>query len=253
MQAQSRRSSVLYAAGNENGDGIKAAESNDLSADDIVTTDGALIVTGGAAGRVFAADFLRGRRYRFVLAVDGGLELCHDIGLMPTHLVGDFDTVEEGLLNRYAGLPGVETIRHRPEKDETDTELAIDLCVTLQAAQIHILGGTGTRMDHTLANVYVLLHAHWNQIPCMMYDSHNKIYLTDADVSISKAGQYGHYVSLLPVTEQVEGVTLKGFKYPLSGAVLRIGYSLGVSNEIEADVGSIHCERGILLVIEAKD
>ena len=85
-----------------------------------------MLVSGGTADRSFVTDFMTNRRYDLILAVDGGLKLCHDAGILPTHLVGDFDTVETPLLEQYAALPGIQVIRHNPEKDATDTELAMD-------------------------------------------------------------------------------------------------------------------------------
>lgn len=212
-----------------------------------------LLVSGGTADRAFVTDFMTNRRYEWILAVDGGLRLCHDAGILPTHLVGDFDTVEMPLLEQYAGLPGIQVIRHNPEKDATDTELAMDLAIRMQAAQIHILGGTGSRIDHSMANIYTLLHAHRKHIPCCMYDAYNKLSLLEGERVIAREEQYGDYVSLLPVTETVKGITLEGFKYALDEAELSIGSSLGVSNEITASQARIRCRRGILLVVESKD
>lgn len=213
----------------------------------------ALLVSGGTADRSFVTDFMTNRRYDLILAVDGGLRLCHDTGILPTHLVGDFDTVEAPLLEQYARLPGMQVIRHNPEKDATDTELAMDLAIRLGAARIHILGGTGSRIDHSLANIYGLLHAHRKGIPCSMYDAHNRISMMEGERSISREEQYGHFVSLLPVTETAEGITLEGFKYGLKEAVLPVGSSLGVSNEITAPLARIRCRKGILLVVESVD
>lgn len=212
-----------------------------------------LLVSGGMADRAFVTDFMTNRRYDLILAVDGGLRLCHDAGILPTHLVGDFDTVEAPLLEQYASLPGICVIRHKQEKDATDTELAMELAIELHAAQIHILGGTGSRIDHSLANIYTLLHAHRKQIPCAMYDACNKLSLLEGERIISRDEQYGDYVSLLPVTETVKGITLEGFKYPLQEAVLSIGSSLGISNEIAAPRATIRCRQGILLVVESRD
>ena len=63
----------------------------------------ALLVSGGTADRSFVTDFMTNRRYDLILAVDGGLKLCHDAGILPTHLVGDFDTVET--LDEYQKSP----------------------------------------------------------------------------------------------------------------------------------------------------
>lgn len=213
----------------------------------------ALLVSGGTADRKFVSEFITGRRYDMILAVDGGLRLCHDAGILPTHLAGDFDTVEEGLLRQYENIPGIQVVRHHPEKDATDTELAIELAIRLHASRIHMLGGTGSRIDHSLANIYSMLYAWKRGADCYLYDAHNKIYLTEGERVISRAEQYGDYVSLLPVTETVQGVTLEGFKYGLKEADLHIGSSLGISNEIIAKQGRIRCRQGILLTAETKD
>ena len=213
----------------------------------------ALMITGGSADPAFASDFIVGKEYDAILAVDGGLALCHDIGLIPTHLIGDFDTVEEGLLERYLHLPGIRVIRHSPIKDATDTELALTFCLDSRITSIHILGGTGTRIDHSIANIQILLHALKAGVSCVMYDAHNKIYLTDRGIELEREAQYGNYVSLLPLTETVRGVTLRGFKYSLDNVDFHIGSSLGVSNEITDSRASISFLSGIFLVVEAKD
>jgi thiamine pyrophosphokinase len=70
---------------------------------------------------------------------------------------------------------------------------------------------------------------------------------------VSKGKQYGNYISLLPLTEEVTGVTLYGFKYPLTDKTLVIGDSLGVSNELIEDEGIIVITSGTLIVVESMD
>ncbi len=41
-------------------------------------------------------------------------------------------------------------------KDLTDTEIAMNLAIELGAERIFILGGTGTRLDHVVANIKLL-------------------------------------------------------------------------------------------------
>jgi thiamine pyrophosphokinase len=79
------------------------------------------------------------------------------------------------------------------------------------------------------------------------------IYLKKQSFSILKSQQYGSFVSLLPFTEQVRGLTLKGFKYPLDKIILTAGSSLGISNEIKEDEGIVEFASGILLVTESRD
>jgi thiamine pyrophosphokinase len=73
------------------------------------------------------------------------------------------------------------------------------------------------------------------------------------DVRIQKQKDCEEYISLIPYTEKVTGITLKGFKYPLEKETLRIGISRGISNELEEEEGLISIEEGILIVCISKD
>ena len=84
-------------------------------------------------------------------------------------------------------------------------------------------------------------------------DANNRIHLIDHPLVIRKDSQYGKYVSLIPYTEQVSGLTLQGFKYSLENAVLHGFCSLGVSNEIVDEEAAISFTQGILIVIESCD
>ncbi|MNC80501.1 Thiamine pyrophosphokinase [compost metagenome] len=82
-------------------------------------------------------------------------------------------------------------------------------------------------------------------------DTHNYITLTGSQTEIHDLGYT--YVSLLPLTPEVTGITLEGFQYPLTGATLKLGQSLGVSNILTADHGTVSIESGLLLIIQSKD
>ena len=119
--------------------------------------------------------------------------------------------------------------------------------------QIHILGGTGSRLDHMMATVGLLGMALEENVEILLLDSHNRARMIDHKLVITKKEQYGNYVSLLPVTPKVTGVTLKGMKYPLSDYTMVSYKSLGVSNEIVEDAAEIYLKDGALLVVESKD
>ena len=90
-------------------------------------------------------------------------------------------------------------------------------------------------------------------IPCFLIDSHNRIRLLKARTILQKSQQFGKYVSLLPLTTEVTGVTLTGMKYPLQDAAFTSDNTLGVSNEIVEDEAVIDLKNGILIMIESRD
>jgi thiamine pyrophosphokinase len=115
---------------------------------------------------------------------------------------------------------------------------------------VTIYGGLGHRFDHTFANIHLLWRSHMSNIPCEVIDPYNRVRLIDRPISME--GDFP-YVSLIPFTQEVTGVTLTGFKYPLNNAVLRWGMTLGISNQLIAAKGRIDLTEGVLLVIESRD
>lgn len=190
--------------------------------------------------------------YDNIIAVDKGLESLYLLKILPNHIVGDFDSVNKNIINFYNDK-GIPIHQYNPEKDYTDTDIAIKLAISLNSTNITILGATGTRLDHTLANIHILCGCLEKQIPCEIIDPHNRIYLINSNKKIENKYSYGKYISLIPLTSTVNGITLKGFKYPLKDFTLKIGESLGISNEIVDNVATIDIREGILIVIESKD
>lgn len=214
-----------------------------------------LIVSGGRIEEDFALSFYQNIDFDWVIGVDGGLQFLYQHHILPTHVVGDFDSADPKLENYYCGKEGVEIRRFNPVKDSTDTQIAIELALELQSTSISILGGTGSRLDHVLGNIQSMMLAKKAGTACVMMDTHNRIRLIAEDTVLRKDEQYGRFVSLIPLTSQVEGVDLIGFKYPLHNHTFTSTGSagLGVSNEILEEKAEIHIRCGVLILIESLD
>lgn len=213
-----------------------------------------LIISGGNIEVDLALKILK-EPFDHIIGVDGGLRFCYEQGIVPTRIVGDFDTLSPDLLKWYKEHTKIEIREFNPVKDDTDTQIAVELALSLGSSRITILGGTGTRIDHVLGNIQVLYYPFQKGVECLLLDSNNRIQLIQGRHCIRKDEQYGKYFSLIPFTTDVTGVTLKGAKYPLNRhhfTVLGSG-SLGVSNEIVDDQVEILTESGILILIESKD
>ena len=188
-----------------------------------------------------------------IIAGDRGLEALYKLKIIPNHVVGDFDSVSPEILEFYKRQSQIIFYTFNAEKDNTDTDIALKLAIQLKSSKITILGALGKRMDHAIANIHILKDALEANIPCQIIDEHNRIYLINKEMTLEKDKVYGKYVSLIPLTSTVEGLTLTGFKYPLSDYTLLIGTSLGISNEIITDKAHIEMKNGILIVIESRD
>lgn len=177
----------------------------------------------------------------------------YQLRIIPNHIVGDFDSVSPKVLEFYKKQTQITFHQFDAEKDNTDTDIALKLAIKLKSSKITIWGALGKRMDHAIANIHILKDALEKEIPCQILDEYNKIYLIDKEINLKKDKVYGRYISLIPLTDTVNGLTLTGFKYPLNNYILPIGISLGISNEIIENVAHIEIKEGILIVIESKD
>lgn len=230
----------------------------------------ALIVTGGFIDNEFTLAYVNRENYQVTFAVDHGLDFFYRTGLVPDYIVGDFDSVEKKVLSAYAverdeGVQQSESgcrpqiIRLNPVKDDTDTEHAVHMALDMGCDSIHIFGATGTRLDHVLENLQLLGLALKRNAECVMIDPHNRIRLINKRTVLTKRGQFGKYVSLIPYTPQVTGLTLEGFVYPLSNYTMSSFYVenassiSGVSNEIKDEKAGISMTEGILVLVESRD
>lgn len=218
----------------------------------------AMIVTGGSCDKELTERLLEEQQVNTIIAVDGGLKILDELNLIPDYIVGDFDTIDPNIIKKYkelhakqADAPIIEEFC--PEKDDTDTEIAIRLCIRLQCKKVILLGATGTRLDHTFANIHLLKQLLDKGIEAYSYDKNNKIYLINQPKALLKKDCYGTYFSMLPFTEEVKKITLTGFKYPLYEKDIEFGTSLCISNEVIEESARVEFSEGILVIFESMD
>ena len=209
-----------------------------------------IIISGGNINEEFAKRVILSKKYKNIISADKGLEVLDKCNIKPDYIIGDFDSLDEKILKKYVDDESIKIIKLNPEKDYTDTNMALKLAIELESTDITIIGAIWTRLDHTLANIHILKEALEKNIECKILNENNNITLINKDVTIKKEHPY---ISLIPLTTTAEGVTLKGFKYPLNNATLKIGESIGVSNEQVEDNAKIELDSGILIVIQSKD
>ncbi|WP_314587765.1 thiamine diphosphokinase [Paenibacillus terrigena] len=189
----------------------------------------------------------------FIIGVDRGAAFLMEHQI-PMHIaVGDFDSVTKEVKDQIA-LCSERFIDCDPiYKDLTDTEMALELALEQNPSEIVIYGALGTRIDHSLSNIHLLRRTLEAGVHCTLIDPHNEICIMDASRPYHVKKTSFTYVSLLPLSLQVTGVTLEGFRYPLHQATLTIGKSLSVSNELEKELGTITITDGLLLVMLTRD
>ena len=208
-----------------------------------------LIITGGNIDEQFLANEVK-QNYEIIIAVDRGLETAQKLGIHINHIVGDFDSVNPDILTKYKDNVIIHKLN--PEKDYTDTHMALKLAIELGSKEVTIIGWSGTRIDHMLGNIHIMKEAIEQNIICKLINKTNEIELINKKTILEKDNNY-KYISLIPLTTEASGITLQGFKYPLQDAVLKIGESIGISNEQLEEKATIEIKKGILILIKSKD
>lgn len=212
-----------------------------------------VIISGGTIDRNFVVNQLEQINSEIIIGVDKGLEFLYQNQIMPTHIVGDFDSVDGNIIEHYKNHTQVPIRQFNPVKDSTDTEIAIRLAIELGVKELWILGATGSRLDHVWGNVQTLAVAHEAGVKAYLLDSNNKISLIEKEVCLSKEKVFGKYFSLFPLGGNVEGLSIQGAKYSLENHTLSSYDSLCVSNEMKDDKVKITFSDGLVVLMETRE
>ncbi|SHH41480.1 thiamine pyrophosphokinase [Clostridium collagenovorans DSM 3089] len=208
-----------------------------------------LIVTGGSKPN----DKLLLQKYEeaeLVIAADSGCNVLYENALMPNIILGDFDSVDKNILEEIKKSK-IEVKVYNPEKDYTDTELAVYKAIELGARQITMLGATGSRLDHVMANIGLLNLLLDKGIKASIIDSNNEIFIINKDTVLQ--GVFGQTFSLQAYEGVVKNLTIKNAKYELKDYDLKVGSPLTVSNEFLHGNVEINFESGKLIVFYTQD
>lgn len=205
-----------------------------------------LIVANGAPAdlparkRVPAADL--------VIAADGGAANARRLGLRPSAIIGDMDSIDSADRAELEAA-GRQFITHPVNKDATDLELALRYAVEQGAEAITLVGATGGRPDQTLANIFLLTLPFLDNVAVDVIGAGWEAFRVRSTVQFS--GQPGDAVSLLPLTPKVTGVTTAGLFWPLDNATLHFGSTLSVSNAMTDTIAQVGLRDGVLLVVHS--
>ena len=182
----------------------------------------------------------------YIICADGGARHAKMMGVTPDVVLGDFDTLSPAEIEELA-QNGVEILRYPPEKDFTDTHLAVLKALELGFAEIDVLAALGGRLDHTLANIMLLALPQGEGARIRILEEQQEVFLIKKSGKVS--GEKGDTVSLLPLSERVTGISTDGLRYQVPGGVFTMGVPVGVSNIMCKKEAFITLDSGFLLVI----
>ncbi len=203
------------------------------------------IFAGGDLGKIDKTWF--STHNGFTICADSGYKHARKIGLEPDVIVGDFDS--------YTGkLPkNTEIYRSVPEKDDTDTLMAVKIAIERGYDLIYLYGALGgARFDHAFANIQTMIYAHEHGAKLILIGNENIYLQGKGEAMYPKSEKYGEkYFSVFALTETVRIKSLRGVKYPLENYDMKPSYPIGVSNEITDAQAFLDIEYGLALVIQS--
>lgn len=181
-----------------------------------------------------------------ILCADGGARYAHALGLIPDLVIGDMDSLDDGILRDFEEK-GVTIASYPARKDETDTQLALTRALAMSPEKILIFGAMGKRLDHTLANLGLLMTGLEKGVPIKLLDEDCEVFVMAGAATVS--GEAGQTVSIFPWGGEARGIALEGFEYPLEDAAMTLGRPYGISNRLATQEGLIKVDMGCLLII----
>ena len=216
----------------------------------------AVIISGGILDGSLVSDVLDKIDSPCIIGVDRGVEFLYCHKILPSYIVGDFDSLPEEIMTYYKDRGDVPIRAYNPVKDASDTEIAIRLAMTLGSREMIILGATGGRVDHLWANVQSLMIPFKAGIDAKIIDRQNLISIIGSgETHIRKGEAFGTFFSVFPLGEEIFGFNISGAKYPLKNHVLSPYNSLCVSNEIaeDCDEAVISFRAGHVILMQTRD
>ncbi|MBQ1518474.1 MAG: thiamine diphosphokinase [Ruminococcus sp.] len=180
-----------------------------------------------------------------VICADSGYKHAKRLGIVPDVIVGDFDSYDGELPE------GVEVIRTVPEKDDTDTLMAIKKAIAMGYNEISLFGALGgKRFEHTIANIQTMMYARENGCKLGIYGESTLLLqgAEDGEQNYLREDE-GTYLSVFAMTESADIEYMRGVKYPLENYRMVQSFPIGVSNEITGTTADIKLKSGVVLIV----
>jgi thiamine pyrophosphokinase len=206
----------------------------------------AVIISNGKVERkAFYKNLIKSNDY--IVAVNGGSKHARAFNVIPNVIIGDLDSISEEDYEFFL-KKGCEFRKYPTNKDKTDVHLAVDYIIEKGFKEILLLCSFGDRIDHILANLFLLMKVAESGINVKSIDEFSETIYVNKSERIE--GNVGEVVSLIPMTSIVTGVKLEGLKFEPKNGKLKMSDTLGISNILTKKIATISIKTGKLLVVK---
>ncbi len=184
-----------------------------------------------------------------IICVDRGCNyaLEHDLDIKLA--IGDFDSINEDVYKDIQGRD-IERLTFNADKDQTDLQLALDYCHERLYSEVYLFGAIGTRMDHSMANIYFLYKYRGCFDKLIIIDETNIIFLVTGSCTIKE--KEGFNLSFMIASDKPT-ISVSGVKWPLLSHEMVLGDSLTISNKIVEKEATVQVENGLVFCFLSKD
>jgi len=207
------------------------------------TTKALVICNGDVLSKAKLAPLLREKP--FIICADGGANKARLLGIRPHAIIGDLDSISSGTRKYFSR---VETI-HIADQESTDLEKTLEFLLKLLIPSATVVGATGGRPDHSLANLSIL-KKYYKRIRLLFSDPFCDIRIIENKIVFE--ADVGSVISLMPL-DRCEGIQTIGLKYPLDNESLELGEREGTSNVVISSPVQISVKKGCLLLFVVKN
>jgi thiamine pyrophosphokinase len=199
-----------------------------------------IICNGEIPPKKFILSLLKNKP--FIICADGGANKARLFGIIPHVIIGDLDSITRETRRYFSSVP----IIHRADQNSTDLEKSLDYLLNQSYSSATVIGATGERPDHTMANFSILLKYH-RKISLLFLDERCTVEVIHRRVRFRAVK--GQQISLVPLG-RCSGIITRGLKYPLNDESLAPGVREGSSNEAVKSVVSVSLKKGSLLLFK---
>tara|TARA_B100001094_G_C18127777_1_gene770449 strand:- start:723 stop:1343 length:621 start_codon:yes stop_codon:yes gene_type:complete len=177
-------------------------------------------------------------KYDLIFGVDGGTEFLYRLFLVPTHIIGDFDSIKSSTKDR-AKRDGAKVLTFNEGKDETDLEIALKTAKKFEAESITIIGGEGKELDHLFSNLLCISSFNDKEVTRWITKTESIIFSNQKVYDVEE----NKIFSILPLTD-LDNLTIRGSKWDIQDESIPYGSSRTLRNIALENTLEVHCKSG---------
>ncbi|PIP15213.1 thiamine diphosphokinase [Candidatus Roizmanbacteria bacterium CG22_combo_CG10-13_8_21_14_all_35_9] len=183
-----------------------------------------------------------------IVCADGGVKHVIKLGLIPQVIIGDGDSISKDLKKKLLKNK-INWIKYPVKKDKTDFELVVDYVLKNKYQELIIFGLLGDRLDHLLANIFLLakIFSQNDLLKIKIIEGKQEAFFVNKEIELK--GEIGDIISLITLTDNFQNISTEGLEYKLSNESLFFGSTRGVSNIMLGKSAKITIKKGTALII----